>query len=385
MSDQKQAGVTFTFDGGAQRSFSSPGRVRDYLVEERQFWTQLLHEKLTPLQNYGDPQLSKIVTGVKNEVTRICAAHIKTADNDRVDQAAVALLATRQDVLIDRMLSRDIPADMVIDSLIHHDPMAALAGLIVRIRSASLSIVRVPDHLQGAVVDGLARYSAATQMTVSSMHAAIQAAKDTKSNFEQITEGGMKLAERLKQAETDWARNSEATITAFKLKADKKLDELEGRSTAFLQLKLPIEYWDEQAKAQRNHKDTSRKNFRKAVRWVAIAAIGVIGMMTLALAKKWLEPQHVMIFTPPLVVIAIAVLWDLRYRAREYLDAAADLRDAEQRKVQLQTYVAMAKTSADPQERTVALTALFRPGPSQTADDGIPLPLIELIKARGQG
>lgn len=93
--------------------------------------------------------------------------------------------------------------------------------------------------------------------------------------------------------------------------------------------------------------------------------------------------QTLLAMAPFYALIAIPVIWVLRHISRLFIENLSDARDATLRATMAEAFVTMTENeSLKPQkeERAVILAALFRAGATQPADDGVPLPLIELLK-----
>lgn len=77
------------------------------------------------------------------------------------------------------------------------------------------------------------------------------------------------------------------------------------------------------------------------------------------------------------------LLWVLRHMARMFADNIADARDAAQRSALTSTFLALStqeKVSFSDNERAIIVQALFRPSPAQPTEDGVPVPLLELLR-----
>jgi hypothetical protein len=144
-----------------------------------------------------------------------------------------------------------------------------------------------------------------------------------------------------------------------------------------------ITHWDERRK-------NAKKQTNRQLAAFLIAGGGVIaftlGSIVLGLEKGLIaigEPETIIGMAPVALLLGVPLVWSLRHFSRLFLDSQADARDAELRHVMAKSYAAMlTNTGQQPsaQERAIILAALFRPGGSQPPDDGVPLPLIELLK-----
>lgn len=335
----------------------SVGQLTDFLRGEQNIWSNQM-----PQPNPKEVPAALFEEGYGRVLQEL---------NKRYEDAIVGLGVNGREVLErfsknhpKRLLSHHILADGAILKLASTNPVAAIAGLALQLNIPESRFSTLQGFIKGAAE--FASFVETEKRLGDPKYSAIEDAANKAAMLLQKTEGAANEAVKLLDGVNEAKKQT--------------IDGLLHQARESLKLKAPVEYWTGQAKVQLGRRDEALNRFRSDA---LVTAVGAAVVVLLALVLIGVFPSHPNVFVlvaPPAALSAIALLWMLRYRAREYLDAAADLRDAEQRVIQLQTYVAMATEKADKEEKVVALTALFRPGPSQVGDDGIPLPLIELLK-----
>ncbi len=191
------------------------------------------------------------------------------------------------------------------------------------------------------------------------------------------TEGLAKLTE-LTQG-TELARGqASAELDAFKARYEEKA-----------RLHLPTEYW-----AQKG-----TRHFSVAILAFVVFVCAILGTGYLALEHfsplwdhlKELQTNSAgaLISVTGLAVVtipAVAFFWILKHISRVFVENLAQSNDAGQRRVMMQTYLALVgdpTAKVSDQERLLVLNALFRPSVSHGSDDAPPSNLLDILKQIG--
>jgi hypothetical protein len=289
-----------------------------------------------------------------------------------------------------RALCSLIPADAAVLNLIEADPDAAVIGMSARQHDEeTLTQVSAPNRADAVLA--LCRFAAA-------------GARPTAH-----TESFTRLHNNINELLNDWKKDvsvaikaAEATLEGAAARSDaldaqkaaqaqahddmvqehkKALKAMEEQFLAQMVLRAPVQYW----------KDRATAGHRAATTWLwafIIAAVGIFGIVIwqgpglLSLLKD--KNDQISLAAVPLLLAALVpLLWVLRHMARLFADNVADARDASQRSALTSTFLALAtqeKVDFSEAERAIIIQALFRPSPAQSADDGVPVPLLELLK-----
>ncbi len=304
------------------------------------------------------------------------------------------------------------PADSLLLGLAQTDAAAALVGAYLRMAGFnlfSLNDATGPTDIK-AMMQAAARYAKASagnddlpkawQVMVSlaqareeyltdNLHQTLEAAGRIEKQWtEQLNEARVQMDE-LEKYRARMASEHANMMTGYRtahdeMEASYKV-RMEGLARLFhdkLALAAPVTYW----------KNRARNQSRNAVLWIGgfvllcvIVAEVLWDLRTDILALLG-TGKDVNFAALPLIGIAILpALWLLKHISRQFADCMTDARDAAQRAVQAETYLALMQKAAeiDAGQRpdlSIALNALFRPGPAQPTEDGIPLPLVELFK-----
>ena len=289
----------------------------------------------------------------------------------------------------ERILCSRIPSDAAALLLLEQDPDAAVVGMIARqavslkwenIRGNPLSIVHALDRFEAAA-SGREGHADSFATLLKEFSTAMvkwrqdvdQAVSDTKQAESSALTQVQNLTEQAKKQAEDYEKRTAEHQTRLKSMEDKFLKDMALRG--------PVAYWDLRA----------RSGKRIAWGWLVgfvVAALAIFGLVIqfgpglLTLLKD--KNEQISLAAVPLLLAAlIPLLWVLRHMARMFADNIADARDAAQRAALTSTYLALStqeEVDFSKEERAIITQALFRPSPAQPTEDGVPLPLLELLK-----
>tara|TARA_R110002110_G_scaffold64680_30_gene178889 strand:- start:3696 stop:5006 length:1311 start_codon:yes stop_codon:yes gene_type:complete len=203
--------------------------------------------------------------------------------------------------------------------------------------------------------------------------------KSIESLKEMIAEAGDKITSRSRladKANIKWAEDKDALLKAY--------DEQ-------LKLEAPATYWNDKRKRHRN------VGIAAAIVFIVAVSFGVLWLINSApLMIRELMGGAVDVQTgkplealPPLTTLALITLpalgyaWVLRLVARVFLSNLDLASDSEARSTMITTYLALIKDSEAQmrsEDRTIILSALFRPIDPNSNTDAPPPNLIDIIK-----
>lgn len=284
------------------------------------------------------------------------------------------------------------PRDAAVLALKDIDPDAAAAGMAARLRNRDV-LRHINDVDKADVILALGRYASATATPAVY---AVSLASHVERVDSSIRQWRGAVDEALQKA-AQAIQDSSGALAAFQQQAssdhkahegmladhDKAVQELVKRYMTEMTLRAPVQYWNDLAGAAKT----------AASRWL-IAFIAVGGLSLWAIAKfgpdllallKDSKGDVSLVAVPLLIAAVIPVFWMLKHIARLFADNIADARDAKQRASLTSTFLALtAKEGVEftEAERAIIVQALFRPSPAQPSDDGIPVPVLELLKPK---
>lgn len=176
-------------------------------------------------------------------------------------------------------------------------------------------------------------------------------------------------------------------VESSKKQSDEKIAEISTewsklRATydAELKLRAPRKYWEQKYV---DHQDTAN-GYRKAFFAVAGISSVVISIALAALVCGWVPlPKELGSYqwVVPAAVLGVPVffsLWLLRFFGRQWSDQLMRREDARERRVMIETFLAISRDSdspgavTDPAQLGLILSSIFRPGPGLAADDSPP-------------
>lgn len=366
-----------------QLEFETKEDVIAFLEDESKRWSTMEH---------ATTQYTALRDGVVGrQMARLneAVAQVRSAPGRDLSREATELHRFKEFHKAERMLCSRIPADAAALLLLDQDPDAAVVGMAARqadpvkwdnIRGNPLSIVLALERYGSAAAGRaghmgsfavlLKEFSAAMLQWRKSVDIAVADAKQGETSA--LTQADALAKQAKKQAE-DYETLTAEHRTRLKSMEDKFLKDMALRG--------PVAYWDQRA----------RSGKRVAWGWLAgfvvSAAIifGVViefgpGLLTLLKDKN----EQISLAAVPLLLAALLpLLWVLRHMARMFADNIADARDAAQRAALTSTYLALStqeKVDFTNEERAIIMQALFRPSPAQPTEDGVPLPLLEILK-----
>jgi len=299
--------------------------------------------------------------------------------------ALVGLIAHRQDINLAQK-------NLAPQSSMELTRLTAQFEARLQLRTADLKMVQTSEELKSLThsvqVQKFAIEEAMRKMMGAEgrLHAAITQAND---ETNRLVEEKLDLQKAISQAKSDYTKMVRAAEEKYALGMASAKDDFEkglldavARLNAYVDLKAPADYWKQEANDAGKRRDAALSSF---MYWSAGMMAGLallVGASTLFLHFGLkVDPKDLPFYIVPVVgLLLLPAVWIMRHRARLFTDASADQRDAALRQHQAQTYVALVTDRHEKEERLVALTALFRPGPSQPSDEGIPLPIIELLR-----
>lgn len=289
-----------------------------------------------------------------------------------------------------RILCSLIPADAAVLALADSDPEAAIIGMAARQR-ATETIQHIAGPERAEALLALYRYGIAAAGLPAQEQSFTAFAKST---GEALTRWRTEIEGAISKAA---AAQLEAKVKATSLQTDaaaqatqhaemlaghqQTLKNLETRFLTEMTLRGPVQYW----------KDRAADGQSAAWWWLGgfvATALVIFGMVILAgpglLSLLKDDKGQISLAGVPLLIAAlIPLLWVLRHIARLFTDSIADARDAAQRSALTSTFLAMSakeKVEFSKEERVIITQALFRPSPAQPVDEGVPVPLLELLK-----
>jgi hypothetical protein len=325
----------FEYDLGDRKlTFEHPGHIANWVGSEQSFWSSFS----APQAFNGiaievierQRQYFKELTNMVNKAVADQSSITRPGGSAEKD-ALMRTFARMHPDATDRILCRDVEDDAFL-LLLEKDPAAAAAGLYLRAGIENRAIGNDPKY------------------------------RDAELRF--VLRLNLNRGQR----------------TELKIKAT--VEEARSQYLHTLATDGLIAHWKERA-------DDARRRAISALIVFAVAAIGVVIAILYVLHRALPDgfnkgsAEALLPLAPVSVICAVPMIWALRHLSRMYLDYTADARDAELRHVMAQSYVAMlASGNQQPQqqERAIILSALFRPGASQPPEEGVPLPLIELLK-----
>ncbi|MFN4276418.1 MAG: DUF6161 domain-containing protein [Ferrovibrio sp.] len=379
---------------GVRLTFDNKAELLAFLEEEMQRWSSMsvagtryaaVHSRAVEHQKR---RLQKIINQTLNAPGSNLTAEINS----------LAWFDEKQDA--PRVLCSLIPADATALLLADSDPDAASLGMAARIRAEDILNQLNNNHADAVLA--LSRYTAAAAGWAGhaeSFAALLKKFDGALSKWKQdvsIAVAGAKAAETSAQLRADALEKQtleQAEKHAFLMDEHgkkyallmedhkKALKAMEEKFLTEMAHRGPIKYWTDRASEGRT----------AAWRWLGgfvVAALLTLGLVVwtgpglLSLLKD--KNDQISLAAVPLLLAALLpLLWVLRHIARMFADNIADSRDAAQRAALTSTYLALStqeKVQFTDDERAIIMQALFRPSPAQPTEDGVPLPLLEILK-----
>lgn len=371
-------------------AFNNDAEVTEFLEKERVKWGALaeMPAKRTHLRKQIIDHQHRALDAIKKELA-------KGQDRPAAIRHALSYFSEDRNDYAWRALCSAIPADAIALTLAETDPDAALMGMAARARVED-PIFSLEPHKRAYVLLDLIRYAKAAdsgeaeEATLDTFQGVIerlvqrwhlnidQDIQRIAKLEEELKERSNHLAELLKEQRNEHENLRDGHATTMKAIEEKFLKEMVLRG--------PVQYWSDRASTGRN----------VALAWLAAFVGSAYFMFTtvrdsghaLLNLLKDDQGQIGLAGAPLLIGALIPMVWGLRQLARLFSDNLADSRDARQRASLTSTFLALTTkegvTFSD-QERAIVIAALFRPSPAQPADDGVPLPVIELLKSKPSG
>lgn len=328
--------------------FKDLGEISAFVSNERGFWSSLETPAKEHLSGHAHRWVSAQIKFVENLQRLVATANNAGTHNATEISAlkqAIEKAKTRQK---NRMLCSRVAADGFIKTFLLIDPEAAVAAIILRsgpdAMKEALSVVG--RDVIASLRDAQIRYQIAYAEALGETHR-------------------KKLEETLTQIEAERRTDAAASKLA--------------------------QHWSDRS-------NIATKQALGCLAILAVAAVAIlyfgfrIGSQIFAAAEaskdiltylsKEAAPMALS-FAPFAVLVAIPVIWLFRHLSRLFIENLADSRDASLRATMAEAYIALNNNQLlkpTKEERAVILSALFRAGASQPADEGVPLPLIELLK-----
>ncbi|WP_428246206.1 hypothetical protein [Ferrovibrio sp.] len=386
---------------GIEKPFMSVADIRDFTGQESKFWGAMLSRDA--VNNAGFPLAA--IRDFYREISHRQLEHFERlaqtpnpATLPDIENRMVPFTEGRQ---FDRAFCSLNPDDARIMEVFKTDPLAALMGAWARARGTGPDTNSIHTTMRGEVMLALMRwnmgapsptsFAPAWQDWMSQVQQNEAAAQKRRAENEQVlsalsTASAATIDAMKEEIEANKNSREEAAKAAEAMRADQndKLEKLRIFYNSKLTLMSPVDYWKGRA--------------RRQVIWAALWVLAFVIMSggTAYLIWELRGPLRELIgdgrdinlaAVPILAAAALPVVWVLKHISRQFIDCMIDSRDASQRSVQAMTYLALQERSKDlPESKqadlSIALNALFRPGPAQPSEDGIPLPLIELFKSR---
>lgn len=324
-----------TVDLGEKRlEFKTNGDLLRWVHSEVSFWEAVQQQTVKQLNSLAKPRLAQQMEAVTALLKVAVAAENKLDGNATEINTIINMMQEMRTDRPNRLLCSAIESDFFIGQIANFDPAAAAAGVLIRSGLNGIQELQ-PHHLNNidAIRDAMRRFQ---------LHShELQAAK-------------------LRKDIAALVQNIEQT---YQLR----------QSTDGL-----IQHWQDSS--------TSLKKTAMSHLWVFGFVAGVIVVIVgalLVLTPTLGKGADVLAHAPYLVLAAVPLVWTLKHLSRLFLDAQADHRDAMLRHTMARSYVAMMEnkdTKPGEKERAIILSALFRPGATQPPEDGVPMPLVELLK-----
>lgn len=343
--------VDIPLDDQSSLQFTSAGDLHTWVTRERRLWEQLSGVADSRFnghcRRWWQEQIS-FMANLENLSGKAVAAGQRNATEIEAVVQKLKVMARQH---ADRYVCSALLADMFIKTCMDSDPDAATAGLILR-RGADV-MQRSSDidrNVLPNIRDAQLRFQIALNESIGSDHR-------------------KRLDDTLKQIESE--RRTESAMGGLIGHWINRSKDAMNTAMIFLGLLIgaafvisygaylaAISGWDrlQQFRAQQ----------------IQLATTSDVTSTILAAA-------------PFIVLTAVPVVWVFRHLSRLFIENLSDARDARLRATMAEAYVAMMQNKEmkpTEKERAVILAALFRAGSSQSADDGVPLPLIELLKTK---
>lgn len=370
---------------GTRLTFNNFEELSAFLDEEASRWSGL-----SELKTKHPSMRDKVVQHQKQALLKVRNAVNQSGREPKKLEHALGFFDEGREGW--RALCSLIPADAAVLALAESDPEAAVMGMAARARASEpLNEIAAPARAEAilalyrfAVAEGSA---AANEVAVEGLQqnvhrlvrtwqAEIEVALE---KAEASTSKADAREKELKELGEEHRKAHDELFAAHKV----RLKEIEAKFVEQMALRGPVKYWKDRADAGR------------VAAWIWLGGFGVVavgvflgvvmaGPKLLTLLKD--DKGQISLAAVPLLVAAlIPLLWVLRHLARMFADSIADARDAAQRSSLTSAFLALSaneKVEFSETERAIIVQALFRPSPAQPTDDGVPVPVLELLKQR---
>ncbi|WP_341705052.1 DUF6161 domain-containing protein [Ferrovibrio sp.] len=336
---------------------------------------------------------------IRNQVLKFQLEQIQSAKNMAKEAPKIEKYALRlQNWFLQYNPSRNgaralcslIPEDATVLVIAKDDPDAAALGFAARQRAINL-LGALSDADKADAMLALNRYSMASISGHPDQLGLVEARKQILSltrEWEQEAEQTLKkigatLSDSQGKLSALNARQEEQETHFEEIlkKQDDTVKEVVRRYMEEMSLRAPVKYWTDLASNSQKHAYVWFFFFGLLALFL-FGAVAIFGPDLLSLLKD--EKGSLSLAAAPLLVAAMLPLfWVLKHFARMFTENLSDARDAKQRASLTSTFLALSTKEAvtfSDAERAIIVQALFRPSPAQTADDGVPLPLAELLK-----
>lgn len=349
-----------------------------FASDELSFWSWV--------PNGGPPYVSERITSILGPL-RSFVANGSVNSDDWQDQFRHACVTVFVDAKLPLKKSR---LGVFFGSLAGDSVEAALAAISHHLTVSGLQLDRA-EHVRGVVAyslfkEGISpRLPAAVEKQLS--HAVesysqntVRAQNEVDEQLEKVRRERQEVrdlvAKSIRSARRNFARTS-LRLQKSALGAVGEIDQTRRTYEEFMNLKAPVQYWEDKAKKHRKSSDSYASS---------LLIYSVFSFIFLGLGLYNLADHLVQIATsdkPPAVyfvlvsvgiVLTTIIFWVARILTRLFLSQHHLAIDAEERAVMVQTYLAMTATNvASTDERAIVLSSLFRPtADGIVKDDGAP-------------
>ncbi len=384
---------------GIEKTFMQIADIHAFAELEHNFWWDLFAHDTVERAGFPLDGVRGFYRGIADR-QREHLNSLDTIPNDArrsdIDNRLAPFSAERQ---YDRAFCSLNPEDARIMEVFKTDPLAGLMGAWTRARVVKPDFSKLPLGMQAEAMAALTRWAAgaappaayapawAEWMNEVRQHEAA-AQQRRAEDAEVLSRLSAAASAKLDDMQAEIAANAKSREDAAKaaeaMRAEQN-DRLEQQIDLYknqLAIQSPVDYW----------RSRSRWQLSFATVWIVVFSLlsFIIARLILEgygpLAKLFDENKNInLAMVPFLAAAALPFVWLLKHVSRQFVDCMIDSRDASQRAVQAETYLALLERSKDQPDKlkpdlSIALNALFRPGPAQPTEDGIPLPLIELFK-----
>lgn len=343
--------VDIPLDDQSNLQFESTGDLHTWVTAERRLWLQLSGTAENRFnghcRKWWQEQISFMAI-LEHLSSNAVAAGIRNATEI---EAVVQKLKMMGRQHASRYVCSAVPGDIFIKTCLDSDPDAAVAGLILRRGTDVMQLSSDIDrNVLPNVRDAQLRFQIALNESIGSDHR-------------------KKLDETLKQIESE--RRTESAMGGL------------------------IGHWINRSK---NAMATAMVFLGLLIIAATLISYGAYSAAIIAwdrllefraqqiqLATTSDVTSTILAAAPFIVLTAVPIVWVFRHLSRLFIENLSDARDARLRATMAEAYVAMMQNKEmkpTEKERAVILAALFRAGSSQSADEGVPLPLIELLKTK---